>query len=191
MKTIEQIRVENVRREKKKVGKNSVLADLLEMNESLLSKYTGTNPSKKIGDTVARDIEKKLGLELGWLDNVHESDAEQPPTYTLESIPICDSETCFLEVDGSQFAGFPMGALLTIEPWTEYHDQKAGFALIRPNGRSQAVVCLVLDSGAETIRFAQLVGGQPMTHQDFVYSKNDAEILGAIAGAADLQFERK
>lgn len=45
------------------------MAEKLGMSESQLSQLMGKNPSKPVGDRLARKIEGKFGLPTGWLDN--------------------------------------------------------------------------------------------------------------------------
>lgn len=44
------------------------MAEKLGMSESQLSQLIGKRPSKRIGDRLARAIEKKNSLPIGWLD---------------------------------------------------------------------------------------------------------------------------
>lgn len=44
------------------------MADKLGISESQLSQYIGKNPSKRIGQEVARRVERELKLPDGWMD---------------------------------------------------------------------------------------------------------------------------
>lgn len=59
---------------REKVGGNqSELARALDMVPNLVNRYL---KKKRIGDDVAKLVEKTYGLESGWMDNVHPSDRD-------------------------------------------------------------------------------------------------------------------
>ena len=115
----------------------------------------------------------------------------KPRHFTLSDAPLCDGAEYVVEVDGSQFAKYPAGALLTVEPWNEYHDDEGGLAIIKPKGSNQAIVCLVIGVDQGLTLFARLVGGEPLNHPGSIYNRNNAEVLGAICDVSDLQYRRK
>lgn len=89
------IRRDNLRKLIEKMKSQAELADKLEMDPSYLSQIAGINPSKNIGTRVARDIEKKLGLFVGWMDLDHSKESsaltvgESSPGYASPfSIPV-------------------------------------------------------------------------------------------------------
>lgn len=74
MKTIEQIRLENLRR--LYVGSGLLKKDFaasLDVEPTYLSRLFTQNPSqkKKIGDTLARRAEAAYGRPVGWMDRLH------------------------------------------------------------------------------------------------------------------------
>ncbi len=46
----------------------AAFAELIGLQPTQLSQITSENPSRKIGDTIARRIEANIGLPVGWLD---------------------------------------------------------------------------------------------------------------------------
>jgi hypothetical protein len=70
------------------VGGTIKLANLLDKNPTQISHIIGTNSTKNIGDKLAADIEKKLGLQKGGLDsskNLAISDVEANATGEMAS----------------------------------------------------------------------------------------------------------
>ena len=53
-------------------GPTSLAKKLGHSNGSYLAQLMGPNPSREVSEKVAREIEGKLGLPLGWLDAEHE-----------------------------------------------------------------------------------------------------------------------
>lgn len=73
MKSIYDIRRENLRAMVKVWGGPTSLAKKLgHSNGSYLAQIAGPNPRREISEKVAREIEHKLGLAIGYLDQVHE-----------------------------------------------------------------------------------------------------------------------
>jgi len=74
MQTIEEIRLSRLFMLKEQFGGSSSLAKMLEMSPSQLSQWLKKSPDSKtkklrtINSASARSIEKKLGLERGWMD---------------------------------------------------------------------------------------------------------------------------
>lgn len=72
MKSIYDIRRENLRALMKTWGGPTSLAKKLgHSNGSYLAQIAGPHPRRDISEKVAREIEGKLGLALGYLDQVH------------------------------------------------------------------------------------------------------------------------
>jgi len=73
MKTNEEIRRENARKLRDSTGGNNSFAVLLDREPTQISRVIGKNPTKKIGDDLARHIEKCFSLPEGWLDKEHQT----------------------------------------------------------------------------------------------------------------------
>lgn len=52
-------------------GPTSLAKKLGHSNGSYIAQLVGPNPSREISEKVARQIEAKLGLPIGWLDQEH------------------------------------------------------------------------------------------------------------------------
>lgn len=52
-------------------GPTSLAKKLGHSNGSYIAQLVGPNPSREISEKVARDMEAKLGLPIGWLDQEH------------------------------------------------------------------------------------------------------------------------
>jgi hypothetical protein len=73
MKTVYDVRRENLRAMVKSWGGPTSLAKKLgHANGSYLAQLVGPNPRRDVSEKVAREIESKLGLTLGWMDQEHE-----------------------------------------------------------------------------------------------------------------------
>lgn len=48
------------------------LCRTLDKDPKFISQLIGKNPTRNIGDTLAREIESLLDLDKGWMDNIHE-----------------------------------------------------------------------------------------------------------------------
>lgn len=68
MRTIHQIRLENVRALAEEFKSQSEFADAIGKVPTQVSRFMGKNPTKNIGNDLAEEIEKALGLEEGALD---------------------------------------------------------------------------------------------------------------------------
>lgn len=66
--TIDEIRRENARWLAQKCGGPKKFAELLDVAEARVSHLIGKNPTKKIGDQTARNIERVFERPKGWLD---------------------------------------------------------------------------------------------------------------------------
>jgi hypothetical protein len=72
MKNVYDIRRDNLRTLQKEWGGPTSLAKKLEhSNGSYLAQLVGPNPSREVSEKVARDIETRLSLPVGWLDQEH------------------------------------------------------------------------------------------------------------------------
>lgn len=82
MKTIDEIRVENLLSLKNDCGGVSGLADKIGKSPVQLRHLLGG--FKGIGNNIAREIEEKLGLERGWMD--HDHSIALYPTKAIEHV---------------------------------------------------------------------------------------------------------
>ena len=77
-----QIRLENVTSilNARFKGKKVAMADALDKNQVVVQRWFSTGKgARNIGDKAAREIEDKLGLVRGWLDNVHDNNNDLEP----------------------------------------------------------------------------------------------------------------
>lgn len=58
-------------------GPTSLSRKLGHANGSYLAQIAGPHPSREISEKVAREVESKLGLPIGWLDQEHQGGAPQ------------------------------------------------------------------------------------------------------------------
>lgn len=78
MKSVYDQRRENLRSLLKTWGGPTSLAKKLgHANGSYLAQLAGPNPSRDVSERVAREIEGKLGLPVGWLDQSREATPRQ------------------------------------------------------------------------------------------------------------------
>lgn len=73
MRTIKEIRRENARKLRDGVGGNSSFATQIDREPTQTSRFLGGNPTKNVGDDLARHIEKCFDLPTGWLDQEHQA----------------------------------------------------------------------------------------------------------------------
>lgn len=72
MKSVYDIRRDNLRQMMKTWGGPTSLAKKLgHANGSYVAQLAGPHPSREVSEKVAREIEQKLGLQFGWLDQEH------------------------------------------------------------------------------------------------------------------------
>ncbi len=72
MQTVYDKRRENLRSIIRTWGGSSSLAKKLgHSNGSYLAQLAGPHPTRDVSEKVAREIERKLGLALGWMDDDH------------------------------------------------------------------------------------------------------------------------
>ncbi|GKS96927.1 hypothetical protein [Acidovorax sp. SUPP2825] len=93
MKTSSEIRHENLLRIIESVGSLQVVADKLEKSHAQISqlktqaKHSTSGKPRVIGDDIARLIEEKFNLEVGWMDNIHVQDTDALPVAQISSWP--------------------------------------------------------------------------------------------------------
>ncbi|MGO3058835.1 MAG: LexA family protein [Halomonas sp.] len=68
MKEITQIRLENARGLAEQAGGNTNFANKIDREPTQISRFMGANPTKNIGNRLARHIETCFGKPKGWLD---------------------------------------------------------------------------------------------------------------------------
>ncbi len=67
-------------------GPTSLAKKLGHSNGSYLAQLIGPNPSREVSEKVAREIEAKLGLPLGWLDTEHSGQSQPDDTQLAECV---------------------------------------------------------------------------------------------------------
>jgi hypothetical protein len=72
MDTTTNIRRKNLRALVKNIGGLSRFAKKLSKSKSQISQLTSNSASRGIGSNLAREIEIKLDLKLGWMDTLHD-----------------------------------------------------------------------------------------------------------------------
>ncbi|SEQ48564.1 hypothetical protein SAMN03080615_01639 [Amphritea atlantica] len=78
MTDINDIRLDNTRQlANKHCGSLAKFADRIDRVPTQVSRIIGKNPTKKIGNRLARHIEEKFNKESGWLDQVHREENQQ------------------------------------------------------------------------------------------------------------------
>lgn len=78
MKSVYALRRENLRALMREWGGPTSLAKKLgHTNGSYLAQLVGPHPSREVSEKVAREIEGKLVLPLGWLDGEHDGQGRQ------------------------------------------------------------------------------------------------------------------
>lgn len=120
MKTIDEIRRDNARTLRDSVGGNKSFATMLDREATQISRIIGRNPSKRIGDDLARHIEKCFQLPMGWLDQEHQTTNVAPTTDVFKTevefqlVPVISwvqagawTEIGYSEVDLSTAETFP------------------------------------------------------------------------------------
>jgi len=72
VKTIEQIRLENLIELRSKFRFQRQFAQHLKKSDNQVSQWFGQSSARSIGSTNAREVEEIMGKPIGWLDNDHE-----------------------------------------------------------------------------------------------------------------------
>ncbi|RYH41903.1 MAG: hypothetical protein EON54_17935 [Alcaligenaceae bacterium] len=93
MKTSSEIRHANLLKIIESVGSLQLVADKLEKSHAQISqlktqaKHSTSGKPRVIGDDIARLIEEKFDLEIGWMDNIHGDAKDAPPATEIRSWP--------------------------------------------------------------------------------------------------------
>jgi len=86
MKSVYDMRRDNLRSLMTQWGGPTSLAKKLgHSNGSYVAQLVGPNPSREISEKVARDMESRLGLPIGWLDQEHAGNGRQVDEETLSA----------------------------------------------------------------------------------------------------------
>lgn len=78
MKTISETRLKNARILASKFSSKAKFADFLDKTPAQIHHIIGKNPFRKIGDSLAREIEEKCGMQPGWLDKDNDDIGVEP-----------------------------------------------------------------------------------------------------------------
>lgn len=78
VKDINEIRRDNARQLATQESSLAAFADRIDRSATQVSRFMGKNPTKGIGDKIARHIETTYGKERGWLDQDHSQQVDQP-----------------------------------------------------------------------------------------------------------------
>ena len=70
-------------------GPASLARKLGHSNPSYLAQLIGPNPTREVSEKVARDIESKLGLPIGWMDVEHEPSKPVDDAMLAECVRAC------------------------------------------------------------------------------------------------------
>ncbi|TKI02307.1 LexA family protein [Martelella alba] len=184
MKTIDEIRRDNARKLRDSSGGNSFFSSLLDREPTQISRIIGKNPTKKIGDDLARHMEKCFSLPAGWLDQEHQTTNVTPKKdvvdteHKIRMVPVISwvqagawTEMGYSEVDLSLVESYPCpvpcGPLTYIlrvigeSMITEYNPGDMIFVdpEITP-AHGDDVVAILLDSGETTFKRLVEDGGQ-------------------------------
>lgn len=81
MKEISEIRLENARTLAEQVGGTGSFASRIDREPTQASRFMGRNPTKNIGDRLARHIEECFEKPKGWLDTDHSGRGESNVTH--------------------------------------------------------------------------------------------------------------
>jgi len=105
MKTIKEIRRDNARNLRDVSGGNSFFAERIDREATQTSRILGNNPTKNIGEDLARHIEMCFDLPEGWLDQDRQS---------------IEKHSSFESVHGSSsFRSVPVIPWEKVSEWTE------------------------------------------------------------------------
>lgn len=139
------IRRKNARELAEQVGGITAFAEKINKQQNYASAIIGKNPTKNIGPTIARAIEKAFNKPIGWLDQLHYK------TYTAEAVgrskiegkvPLIELDQALQFMQNPSHEGHDM--VHTSRPQTEklfaIHLQKTGNAVIDLPGLSYAVI---------------------------------------------------
>ncbi len=93
MKTISDVRLENARFLAKKHQNLAEFARVIDREPTQVSRFMGANPTKNIGDKIARHIEQACRQPKGWLDKDHSAQgvADITSHYQIDKgVPLID-----------------------------------------------------------------------------------------------------
>lgn len=93
MKTISDVRLENARSLAKKYQNLAEFSRVIDREPTQVSRFMGANPTKKIGDKIARHIEHACRQPKGWLDKDHSGNgpSDTQATYSInQGVPLVD-----------------------------------------------------------------------------------------------------
>lgn len=79
MKTTSEMRRDNTRALADKFSSRAKFADFLDKTPAQINHIIGKNPFRKIGDSLAREIEEKCGMPSGWLDRDNSEGSDTTP----------------------------------------------------------------------------------------------------------------
>jgi hypothetical protein len=117
-----EIRRKNLRALVERTDSGAAFAKQADIAPSLLSQILSQNPTRNIGDRLARKIEDKLGLASGWLDSIHGA----PTPSRVEAVPRLS------EGDGDRYkALLTLGRLIEDFTPSELAELEAQVELIR------------------------------------------------------------
>lgn len=92
MKTISEIRRNNAKTLAAKCDGNQAFSARIDRESTQVSRFIGKNPTKNIGDALARHIEECFNLPIGWMDNDHnktsEEIREEGASYNVDPFPL-------------------------------------------------------------------------------------------------------
>ena len=91
MKSIHEIRLENMRELMGEFETQQAFADFLDRTPTLISRYAGPNPTKRIGEAMARHIELCFGKDKFWIDTDHSTNVGEPAEGYTPAGPVSDS----------------------------------------------------------------------------------------------------
>jgi len=86
MKTISEVRLENARHLADKYQNLAEFSRVIDREPTQVSRFMGANPTKNIGDKIARHIEQSCRQPKGWLDKEHSSRQEISDNYSQYNI---------------------------------------------------------------------------------------------------------
>lgn len=111
MYDIKYIRRTNMLQLAKVAGGITNLAEKLGKSQSQISQLIGRNPSKNIGDKIARQVERTFGKPRGWMDILHNTVDENITAYELvksaaphRPVPLISWEAANLSLPITQLA---------------------------------------------------------------------------------------
>lgn len=98
MKSVYDVRRDNLRKLMQQWGGPTSLSKKLgHANGSYLAQIAGPNPSREISEKTAREIESKLGVAMGWMDQSHPDGEhklnDQALTEVVRAVATCLRDT--------------------------------------------------------------------------------------------------